>query len=175
MSWESPVSVLTDSSMLVFCHLDTVFLLVSPFWELDHMAAELEGHQWLGEGKRGQETLTVAPGKGTTSWVRVQILFWNVTHYPLLSGNNDCPRFTWETMTRILVWKGPRNRCWNEDSRAICFRDSGNFKKGVGKWYMEKWADNKDACPASDQSWGLELNLAGVDPYDETHWLCYIF
>jgi len=40
---------------------------------------------------------------------------------------------------------------------------------------MEKWAANKDACPASDQSWGLELNLAGVDPYDETHWLCYIF
>lgn len=52
--------------MLVFRHLDTMFLPVSPFWELDHMAAELEGQQRLGEGKSGEETLTVAPGKGTT-------------------------------------------------------------------------------------------------------------
>lgn len=50
----------TGSSMLVFCHLDTVFLAVSPFWELDHTAAELQGPQRPEEGKRREEMLTVA-------------------------------------------------------------------------------------------------------------------
>lgn len=54
----------TGSSMPVFCHLITVFLAVGPFWELDHTAAELQGHQRPEEGKRGEEMLTVAQEKG---------------------------------------------------------------------------------------------------------------
>ena len=53
----------TGSSKLVCCHLDTVFLAVGPVWDLDHTAAELQGHQRPEQGKGG-ETLTVAWEKG---------------------------------------------------------------------------------------------------------------